>query len=161
MSDADPAQRCVLHKAVSIWMDEADPAARPDVFGSLGEALQRACPERAAYVSEAALTAAFARRLLRHAQQAVAAEAARAGHADSYDILAAWLEQEADGAVLESLGRALGRSPVDLRTALGRLRQRFLQRVEAGLADWCISPAARQTLRRRLRDAVLSSETSA
>lgn len=157
------AQHANLRDALSNWLDEADPTSRRDLFASLAEALQRACPKGSAArcFDPPAITSAFARSLLEQAQQAVAREAARAGHANSYDTLSNWIEREADSAVLDCLGQALGRSPADLRTALGRLRHRFLQRVEAGIANWCDSPAARQRLRRRLRDALLPSENSA
>lgn len=160
-ADAGGDARSSLHDALPKWLDEADPAARCDLLVSLSDALQRACPESAACFSEPALASAFARSLLKQAQQEVATEAARAGHANSYDTLSNWIEQKADSAILHSLGQAMGRSPADLRTALGRLRSRFLQRVESGLGDWCSSPGTRQTLRRRLRDALLTSETSA
>lgn len=157
---ADAALRSSLRNVMIHWLDEVDPRSRGDLLGSLAETLQRASLQLATRFSEPALCIAFARSLLQRAQQAVAREAARAGHADSYNTLSNWIEQEADSAVLQSLGQAMGRSTEDLRTALGRLRHRFLQRVDAGIADWCDSSLARQTLRRRLRDALLTSETS-
>jgi len=159
----DAAQQAKLQDALSRWLDEADPSSRHDLFATLAEALQRTYPRLSAarHFDTSAVASAFARSLLEHGQQVVAREAARAGHANTYDTLSIWIENEADSAVLESLGQVLCRSPADLRTALGRLRHRLLQRVNASLAIWSDSPTARQNLRRRLRDALLSSETSA
>lgn len=150
--DGAPASRAAaMREALARWLDRADPVLRPDLFASLAGALD-ASDGRSADPGRVA--ACFASALLDQAKSEVAQEAQRAGHGEVHAALAPWIERAADCVPWDALPGQMGRSPAALRTALERLRRRFRQRVEAGLALWADTPEARTTLRRRLRSAL-------
>lgn len=104
-------------------------------------------------------TAAFARTLVAQAREDIAREARRAGHQTSFDALQPWLEAPLPTDIASALARQLEHEPAHLQLALSRLRRRFRQRIEAGLALWSVTDEQRKRLRRQLHAALSPGES--
>jgi len=108
----------------------------------------------------ATVTAAFARSLVALAATEVEREARRAGHDDIFQALRPFLEQQLANDDTARLCVKTGLGTAALNKALARLRLRFRQRIDSGLALWS-SPSTRADLRRRLHAALIYKETTA
>jgi hypothetical protein len=106
----------------------------------------------------AGLAAALARSVLAQATAEVEAEAARAGHLDAFRMLAPWLVRPLPGDAAHRLAVERGMGAVALDRALIRLRRRWRQRIEAGLALCSDAGARRDELRARLHAALVHGE---
>jgi hypothetical protein len=153
------SQLIELERAASVWLEAQDPGLRTEPLASLARALQDAAPATLhAALALPCLIRSFGHSLLRQAQQDVANEAQRAGHGASFEALAGFVQQPDDAEAFTHLSLRLERSPGDLQTALKRLRHRFLQRVDAGLALWSNSAEGRRALRRQLHAILTHAE---
>ena len=160
--DAARRRACVAlaEPLLAAWLD-ARAADGDPIDGVLG--VLDALPDRGASAPSPRrgdVGAAFARALLRQAETEVEREADRAGRADILRALRPWLDRPLPVAEAASLAESLGLGEPALRKALDRLRRRWRQRVDAGLALWSAEPAARGDLRRRLHAFLVAPETS-
>jgi hypothetical protein len=106
-----------------------------------------------------ALAVALARALVAQADAEVSREARRAGHGGTLDALRPWLQTPLPDAAGRELARRLGLPPEHLQRALARLRRRFRQRIDSGLALWSADAGQRNLLRRQLHAALSSGES--
>jgi hypothetical protein len=137
------------------------PDALPEVTEPLPARLYAHAAARNAGVDPGpgALACALAQALADRATADVAREAARAGHAEAFAALRPWLHRalpEADAVAIAA--RLGGLPPAALATALRRLRGRYRQRIEAGLALCSASSHGRAELRRQLHAALVDLE---
>ena len=137
---------------------DAPASAGPDALADLAALLQAAL-HHAGILGTAEAAPALAHALMTQATEDVAREAQRAGHAQTYGALQPWLQRPLPPAEASDLGLRLGRSADDLQRALIRLRRRFRQRIEAGLALCSADAAQRTRLRRQLHAALSSGES--
>jgi hypothetical protein len=107
-----------------------------------------------------ALARALAQALAERAARDVEREAARAGHAEAFIALRPWLHHELPALERAALAVRLDLPPRALDTALRRLRGRYRQRIEAGLALCSPSAQGRADLRRQLHAALVDLEAS-
>lgn len=156
-----PTQALRLERALDDALDAWPPAspAEASLLTTLVSMMRKALAS--AGVGDATpseLGAALARALMAQANDDIAREAMRAGHAEAFAALQPWLEREIDPATTEALGRQLAREPGDLDLALARLRRRYRQRIESGLALWSADAGQRNQLRRQLHAALALEE---
>jgi hypothetical protein len=104
-------------------------------------------------IPDAALATALAQSLVEAALSEVRNEAQRAGHEESFVRLQPWLQAALPEADAETIATATRQGTAGLQRALERLRRRFRQRIEAGLALWSAEGEQRQRLRRALHAA--------
>jgi len=102
---------------------------------------------------DVALTSALAQSLVEAALSEVRSEAQRAGHEESFVRLQPWLQVALPEADAENLAASTRQGTAGLQRALERLRRRFRQRIESGLALWSAEGEQRQRLRRALHAA--------
>jgi len=104
-------------------------------------------------VPDVVLAWAFARSLVENALAEVRAEAQRAGHEESFLRLQPWLQAALPEADADRIATDTRQGTVGLQRAVERLRRRFRQRIESGLALWSAEGEQRQRLRRALHAA--------
>jgi len=107
-------------------------------------------------IPDAELASALAQSLVEAALSEVRNEAQRAGHEESFVRLQPWLQVALPEAVAENIAAATRQGTAGLQRALERLRRRFRQRIESGLALWSAEGEQRQRLRRALHAAASS-----
>jgi hypothetical protein len=140
-------------------LDRALNAKRPDTsdqaLPALVATMQAVLDEAggAQRVADAALASALAQSLVEAALAEVRHEAQRAGHEDSFVRLQPWLQLPMPEADADRLAVATRQGSAGLQRALERLRRRFRQRIESGLALWSAEGEPRQRLRRALHAA--------
>lgn len=148
-----------LAPIVGRWLDDTNTGQQFELLPSLADRLRMQLtpsnpPPAAAFVN------AFAHSLVAHAVDEVALEARRAGHANVYAGLHPWLHSNPTPAILAQLGATLRMPQSALSIALSRLRRRLRERIEAALTLWASSPETRDTLRRRLRESLIGTEST-
>ena len=111
-------------------------------------------------LSDARLAGALAQSLVESALSEVRMEAQRAGHEASFHRLQPWLQLEIPQAEAERFAADTRQGSAGLQRALERLRRRFRQRIEAGLALWSAEGEQRRRLRRALHAAAATGESA-
>jgi hypothetical protein len=161
---ATPPQREAMLRALApdlpAWLERPRAEAADgflDAFALFVDGRPELAPWQA-QDTRAALAAALARSVLMQATAEVEAEAARAGHLDAFHALLPWLGRElpADAAMRLAAERGVG--AVALDRALVRLRRRWRQRIDAGLALCSDEGARRDELRARLHATLVHGE---
>ncbi len=94
----------------------------------------------------------FAIEVLHRAQERVRAEALEAGHQTMYGQLERFLTDEPTSVDYTELAQSLHTSPMVLRIAIGRLRERFRELVDAELAETITDQTELASERRALRE---------
>lgn len=149
-----------LGPALAAWAADAG-GRSPDCLEAFA-AFVASRPELSAWRTPDAgtpLAAAVARAVLAQATADVAREASRAGHADVFRALAPWVGKPLPADHARRLAGELGLPVVALERALTRLRRRWRQRIDAGLALCSPAGARRDALRARLHAALVDGET--
>jgi len=104
-------------------------------------------------IPDVELANALAQTLVEAALSEVRSEAQRAGHEESFVRLQPWLQVAMPETDAENLAVATRQGTAGLQRALERLRRRFRQRIDSGLALWSAEGEQRQRLRRALHAA--------
>ena len=123
----------------------------PALLARMKSILQQAGSGKA--IPDAELASALAQSLVDAALSEVRSEAQRAGHEDSFVRLQPWLQVALPEADAEHLAAATRQGTAGLQRSLERLRRRFRQRIDSGLALWSAEGEQRQSLRRALHAA--------
>lgn len=156
-ADGAPGREA-LSAAIRQWLEKQRGRDIDDPATALAEIIAHTSSTTLASLMRSVETA-FARQLVAQADREVRLEASRAGHHAAHAVLRSYLDREPGVVELPSLARELGLHEAGIAIALKRLRSRFRQRVEAGLALWSKSSAARLALRRRLHSSLSQSES--
>lgn len=152
-----PAGNRVLGTTVTRWLHTAGDVPLFELFPVLVAELQRQLPSARGRAA-ADFDKAFAGQLLKEACAEVTREAGRAGRAEVFVCLKPYLYVDPVGTEWAQLADPLQLSPEAIELALGSLRRRLRERVEAALYLWANTPDSRDTLRRQLR-AALTEQT--
>jgi hypothetical protein len=123
----------------------------PSLLATMKSILQEAGSSQA--ISDVELASALAQSLVEAALSEVRSEAQRAGHEESFVRLQPWLQVALPEVDAENLAAATRQGTAGLQRALERLRRRFRQRIDSGLALWSAEGEQRQRLRRALHAA--------
>lgn len=148
-----PAGDRLLGTTVTRWLHTAGDGPLFAQFPGLVAELQLALPSARGRTA-ADFDKAFAGLLLQQACAEVAREAGRSGRAEAFVCLKPYLLGNPDANEQAQLAEALQLSPQAVDLALGSLRRRLRERIEAALNLWANSPDSRDTLRRHLRAAL-------
>ena len=140
-----------LDRALQAKARDASDQGLPALIATMQSVLRDA--GSAQRVADAALASALAQSLVEAALSEVRNEAQRAGHEDSFVRLQPWLQLPMPEADADRIATATRQGTAGLQRALERLRRRFRQRIESGLALWSTEGEPRQRLRRALHAA--------
>lgn len=139
------------------WLRTTPAEHRIERLPELADALCRQLAPRSA-PDAGAFMSAFAHTMMDTAVAEVEREAARAGHAEWFAALRPFLHAEPTQAQRADMTSRLDGDEAALALALPRLRRRLHERIDAALRLWAPDRAARDLLRRRLRDSLIATE---
>jgi hypothetical protein len=152
------AQAHALEPSVSQWLAHTAPEQLFDRLPSLAELLRKRLSPTDPLTARAFVNA-FAHGMIALAVDEVESEALRAGHAGAFASLRPYLHSDPTPANLAEICSRLQLSQAALAIALTRLRSRLRQRIEAALTLWAASPETRHTLRRKLQQSLIGTES--